>query len=772
MKKLSFVLAMIIALSGVIGLFSAPAYAADVDYKYDYIVGEGGYATVAEALAAVATNEATAPGSTHGIKVTAAAVTETVFNNKLTAGADITIYSTNAKKPVITTGQDSDTDGGWLVLGEGTAITLDGIEIQNDGKVKGEVLTVPTGTVSCDITVNNVKATSVGRFIRGMNAGEYENCVLNWTISNSDITTGHAGVQLNNRAPKGGKKENVVLNLALVNTKLTTGAAPTNGGNAFVINARTSNIDIVNSEVYAATGSVFSYNPNNVAAAFDINVTAGSKLTSAKANVATGIQGVGEFNVDNSTLVCEANKTPLYFVHQKLVDLTINLTDSVVKTAKSNCIYISPSAKAAPDDDNLKSIVVNIAGTKMTGLGEGTTGMIYVRYNEGDTGTAVVNLYAGNDFSQPGELLRGAASLNIYGGTYTSTNLTDDGHGVIDTFDDPDTRDGENTEVNIYGGTVVVNGKGSCVVLGTSKITGVANIYGGTFVDNGETVNTAEDKTDENNDIPTGLGGVISFRAGLEWSDGTTDYKATKSLKVYGGTFYTKAANDFEAYRYANATEAYAALVAKGYFKDVAHAEANFGTDKTSIMLGEYNKVVDDVKVTDIDKTYNGEEYAIAAEVTPDLDGIDYNSDFFKVKGVQILKGTTPDSPSTVARVLFMVKADQIANYDNLAAWYSTKNEACMNLAGEIPAGQLTEFAVDNDAVNETAKTNKVYASVLAGDVKVAADAGYYFVPVTVNVSNDNFDTDIYLRLFAREDGGEGIAISDVVTLNIAKLFN
>ena len=89
MKRLSFILALIIALSGMIGLFVTPAYAADFDF--DKTVGAGkDYATVGAALAAA--------GDAKNIRLTLTA-DETITEDTadITVSANVTIVGNGAK---------------------------------------------------------------------------------------------------------------------------------------------------------------------------------------------------------------------------------------------------------------------------------------------------------------------------------------------------------------------------------------------------------------------------------------------------------------------------------------------------------------------------------------------------------------------------------------------------------------------------------------------------------------------------------------------------
>lgn len=624
MRKLSFVLAMILALSGLVGLFAAPAYAADeAAYNYEYVVGEGGYATIAEALAAVKKNEETKPASTHGIKVTAD-VTESKVGHLIPAGADVTIYALGETKPVITVAEDATgSDVAWLLPRDGSAITLDNVDINN--LKNADVIQLEGSENGFDLTVNNVDAYAVARFLRvnAVSSKKYEGSVCNWTFTDTTIENGHAVIQANNRGPKDDIAANVTLNLVIDGCDFTT------SNRVLYLNSRNQNVLIKNSTLTSTANNVIYNDANNAVAASTLEVI-DSTLSATNANVVAQAHGTATYNFIRTEIYATASSSKyascLYprsngNKAEKVVDLTINLFDCTLE---------------------------------QTGSKE----------------TAAVQLEKATK-----------ATLNIYG----DTTIYSEKHQAIRLCE------AGGYDINCYDGTII---GGSAAVKTEATSVGNVYIYGGTYV-----CGKAPIVSEENN------------------------------INVYGGKFYTNA---------------------ETYCED---------NEADSVATALENKTFDNVT------------YTTAVEVTPKLDGVEFNSDFFKVKGAQLYGGTTADSASTVVRVLFMVKADEIDDYDNIAAWYSTTDSVCVNLNGEVPSAIANEYAHAGEYVNETEKTNKVYESVLAGGAKVEADDGYYFIPVSINVSNANFGTNIYLRLFARLDGGEGLALSDVVTINIEDMF-
>ena len=129
MKKLSFILALIIALTGMIGLFATTAFAAGDGTQANPITvgGEGAdYATVGAALAAIGATE----GTTY-IKVTGN-TTETTA--EITVASDVVIYSdaTGDARPTIAFAEGvkvASTSYYYWIMVDGAALTFDGVQI-------------------------------------------------------------------------------------------------------------------------------------------------------------------------------------------------------------------------------------------------------------------------------------------------------------------------------------------------------------------------------------------------------------------------------------------------------------------------------------------------------------------------------------------------------------------------------------------------------------------------------------------------------------------
>lgn len=404
MKRLSFILALIIALSTMIGLFATPAYAEE-SITPDYVVDGTTYATVGAALTAAASNEK----DTVYIRVDVD--TTEVFNNA-PIEKNIVVYSDNATAPTLSAAAsvekntDSSLDGsnfGAIFDMKGGSLTLNNIDI-----------TISNGAVSAanycavffnknsglgNLTINNCDINTVGRGIH-INAGATVSSGVTINITNSTFTTLNSAIQHNARTAN----TNTTANITLTNV----GISATNYG--LYVQNKYANITLnncyvldggsVKNFIYSTTkGVVHTVNMNNC----DITTTG---ITVSYYNTAAG----SVMNFINNSL-----RSPQNVVHvrctgeNQTIAGTFNLVNSDMECTSTNYIVsIDPASKSGANITATMNVYSGTYGTKGKG-------------------------FLNNDAD---------ARINIYGGTFTSTN---EENGFIM---------GANTKAYFYGGTI------------------------------------------------------------------------------------------------------------------------------------------------------------------------------------------------------------------------------------------------------------------------------------------------------------------------------
>ena len=322
MKKLSFILALIIALSTMIGLFAAPVYAADV--TPDYIVGGASatHATIAEALEAAGSNAK----ETILIRVDAD-VTESASKE---VAKNVTIYSDNATKPVVTyegatvwlkstagkltlSGLDirSATTQSFFTPGTGSTLRIENCSVTGSATASGNFGAIYYAAADCGaLEIDNSTITHKNRAIF-LTAAKSNN-VYNISITNnSTISSAHRAIQSNNA---GGKKD--IINLFVSNSSIVTTA---DAQNAILINQYKTNLTMISSVVTAIGEDVIKFNKNDIAAIVNANIVGGSinhtKATSYTKSAIWLAVGNGIVNISGTTLstgknVCVKTATP------------------------------------------------------------------------------------------------------------------------------------------------------------------------------------------------------------------------------------------------------------------------------------------------------------------------------------------------------------------------------------------------------------------------------------------------------------------------------
>lgn len=400
MKKLSFILALIIALTGMIGLFATPAYAADI--TPDYVVDGTTYANVGAALEAAAASEK------ETVYIRVDVDTAEAFNNAPIA-KNIVVYSDNATAPTLTATAaaadnvhpiDTSKYGGMFDM-NGGSLTLENLNIVTDSDNYCAVYFNTTATGVGTLVINNCSIDTVGRSIH-VNAGGTFTDNVNITVNNSSITSGKNILQHNARTT--GEATKAVINFNNVEFDASAGGVQVQNVYADInfTNCTVKEGGSLKQLVYSST--------KNTVHTLDVvgcDITTTEK-TVGYANTANGTN----FNFVDSVL-----KSPKYVVH--VAHATTNVTTlgtfnfvncDLECTSTNYIIALDPASKSGAD---IKGVVNIYSGTYKT-AGKG------LMANDAD---ARINIYGGSfiSTSTTGFIMGGNTKAYFYGGTIDAT---------------------------------------------------------------------------------------------------------------------------------------------------------------------------------------------------------------------------------------------------------------------------------------------------------------------------------------------------------------
>lgn len=323
------------------------------------------------------------------------------------------------------------------------------------------------------------------------------------------------------------------------------------------------------------------------------------------------------------------------------------------------------------------------------------------------------------------------ATMYIYGGDFSTTgaelllrNINAGSKMYIygGTFKNTNTainsyvlRPWENASVTIYGGKFT-SAQGIVIGVGTSSSTGFLYVYGGTFL---KTANEGS--------------GIMQHNG------------SNKNYYIWGGDFYSAKNGDPLNYK-------------KAYVNDVETNPAN--------------RAIAYVDATEIDKTYDGVTYRTAYRLTPkDTANVKPAEALFTNAAYQLTKGTTAESASTNARIIFTVDDSILATlddgtdkYESIGFWAS-KTDGSVIYYEEYKTQLGDAYSPDVKAVGTT---QTLYTSYLANDTTVSAGDGAYVALIEIrNITKADFNTDITVRAYAKTTDGK-IVYGDAITVNVS----
>ena len=406
MKRLSFILALIIALSGMIGLFATPAYAAST--PVDLIVMENGdndmssttYSTVGSAL------EAANGLAQNTVYIRVDADTAETFNNAPIT-KNIVVYSDNATAPTLTATTDvadnthpiDATKYGGLFDMNGGSLTLENLNITTGSDNYCAVYFNATSTAVGTLTINNCSIDTVGRSIHINSAtGVTFTEGVNISVNNSTIKSAKNPLQHNARTAN--TSTTAVISFNNVAFDASAGGVQVQNVYADInfTNCSVKEGGALKQLVYSSTkGTVHTLD----VVGCDITTT---DKTVSYANTADGTN----FNFVDSVL-----KSPKYVVHvahtgTNLTTLgTFNFVNCDLECTSTNYIVaIDPASKTGAD---IKAVMNVYSGTYKT-AGKGFLN------NDKD---AKINVYGGNfiNTSTNAFIMGGNTKAYFYGGT-------------------------------------------------------------------------------------------------------------------------------------------------------------------------------------------------------------------------------------------------------------------------------------------------------------------------------------------------------------------
>ncbi len=381
MKKLSFILALVIALTGMIGLFATPAYAADATTLE---VGEGKtYATIGAALAAT--------GETGSYVIEVYNNTnETVIDHVLGEGKSVTIRSAGETSYAVNITPADDTSDskntvdsqkyhGWFIMTGGTVVidNLD-VTVNQNGSSAGNyclVYFVNTAAGYGNVVIDKANIVTYGRCILvGATAGVHAGTTVNISISNSTMTSTASKifVQFNNR------KAGAIANINLTNVGFADGVA-----NALLSNAETLTFNAVN--CYSLPGTKLAYGFNSSGTKYGtINfINCEYNIGNYLAANSTGSGNVSEINVYSGTY-----NTSDKGIQNNSATAKVNIYGGTFTSTSANGFIMGASTKAYFYGGTIDAALpfnTNNAGQQATGIQAITDGTKTTYVPEGIT---------------------------------------------------------------------------------------------------------------------------------------------------------------------------------------------------------------------------------------------------------------------------------------------------------------------------------------------------------------------------------------------------
>lgn len=280
MKKLSFILAMIIALSGMIGLFAAPVYAADAD-TVELTVGATGcdYTSISDAL-----GNCTSTDFNYVIDIQDAALTETT-NETIKVNANVTVKSSVGTPTITYNGTEI-----WIKT-TGGKLTFSGLTI-NYALAKrlltpgaGSTLRIEnctiTGTLENTTSTNSIiycAGTDTGKIeIHGSTLSNYTRIILlgaaggdhtyNIDISSSTLTSTRSNTIQSNAKDAARDKINIsITDGSSIITNYSEEVSPISLGQYEV------NANFINSKFTATKYYVLNFSKNDAASILNANI--------------------------------------------------------------------------------------------------------------------------------------------------------------------------------------------------------------------------------------------------------------------------------------------------------------------------------------------------------------------------------------------------------------------------------------------------------------------------------------------------------------------